>query len=68
MLAAYSNSSVVEKYLKDEHESSRLVEIQSPLAKVIQTSKLGVIAKKHHPSGEMVIDCGSVITQGSEHQ
>ena len=48
MVAAYSNSSVVDKYLKDELECSRLV-VQLPLAEVIHMSKLGVVPKKHQP-------------------
>ena len=60
MLAAYSNSGVVDKDLKEELESNRLVEVQSPLAEVIHTSKLGVI-----PRREMAIDSGSVVSQVS---
>ena len=60
MVAAYSNSSVVDKYLKDELERSRLVEVQSPLAEVIHTSKLGVIPKKHQPGKwRLIVDLSS---------
>ena len=38
MLAAYSNSSIVDKYLKEELEYSRLIEVQLLLAEVIHTS------------------------------
>ena len=60
MLAAYSNSGIVDKYLKEELESSRLVEVQSPLAEVIHTSKLGVIPKKHQPGKwRLIVDLSS---------
>jgi hypothetical protein len=49
MLAAYNNSNVVNKYLKEELEYSCLVKVQSPLAGFVHVSKLGVIPKKHQP-------------------
>ena len=47
MLAAYSNSSVVDKYLKKEVEYGCLVVVESLLADDIHVSKLGIIPKKH---------------------
>ena len=49
VLATYSNSSVVDKYLKEELEHGRLVVVESMQAGDIHVSKLGVIPKKHQP-------------------
>ena len=49
MLAAYSNSSVVDNYLKEELEHSRLIVVESMQAGDIHVSELGVIPKKHQP-------------------
>ena len=66
MLAAYNNSSVVNKYLKEELEYGRLMKVQPPLASLIHVSKLGVIPKKHQPGKwRLIVD---VVTQRSKYQ
>ena len=49
MPAAYANSDVVDRYLKDDLEYGRLVPVHPPLVSEIHLSKLGVIPKKHQP-------------------
>ena len=60
MLAAYNNSSVVNKYLKEELEYGRLMKVQPPLASLVHVSKLGVIPKKHQPGKwRLIVDLSS---------
>ena len=60
MPAAYSNSSVVDKYLKEEQEYGRLVVVECMQAGDIHVSKLGVIPKKHQPGKwRLIVDLSS---------
>ena len=58
--AAQLNASVVDKYLKEELECGRLVEVPSGRTGDIHVSKLGVILKWHQPGKwRMIVDLSS---------
>ena len=60
MSAAYSNAGVVDKYLKEELECGRLVQVHPPSASIIHISKMGVIPKKHQPGKwRLIVDLSS---------
>ena len=60
MPAAYSNTDVVDRYLKEELDHGRLVPVQPPLASDVHVSKLGVIPKKHQQGKwRLIVDLSS---------
>ena len=60
MSAAYSNAGIVDKYLKEELECGRLLQVQPPLAGNIHVSKMGVIPKKHQAGKwRLIVDLSS---------
>ena len=60
MPAAYSNTDVVDRYLKEELDQGHLIPVQPPLAGNVHISKLGVIPKKHQPGKwRLIVDLSS---------